>query len=268
MFILKYPLIFASSVSKTQTRAHRRHSTLPNWETTLKRSTWRIISSRANNDYLLSSPFSRERRKRGGIGSLDIASIASESRWSANVTSSATSASSWTTTGHGAWNAERGTGACAYYFFRLAVARRNCTCFGPLLLPRYSRAFTILDGGRSATFRSFFFHLFFLFSFFFFFLFCRGGCATLPDSALRTLDGAGKKALTAVWQLPPLSYIHTWWTTLLHVCACVQLTPGVHVRACTHVRQTNRTKRIFCSVLVHVQRARAYDAWRTRRRDR
>ena len=31
---------------------------------------------------------------------------------------------------------------------------------------------------------------------------------------LRTLDGAGKKALTAVSQLPPLSYIHTWWTAL------------------------------------------------------
>lgn len=69
--------------------------------------------------------------------------------------------------------------------------------------------FTLTRVSRSPTFRSFFF-LFLSFPFFRPWMRHATGAPVL-----RTLDGAGKKALTAVSQLPPLSYIHTWWTALL-----------------------------------------------------
>lgn len=69
--------------------------------------------------------------------------------------------------------------------------------------------FALTRVSRSPTFRSFFF-LFLSFPFFRPWMRHATGAPVL-----RTLDGAGKKALTAVSQLPPLSYIHTWWTALL-----------------------------------------------------
>lgn len=61
--------------------------------------------------------------------------------------------------------------------------RTDCTCWPSLASSVASvRTFTIFPADVQPLLDSFF----------------AGGCATLPDSVLRTLDEAGKKALTAV----------------------------------------------------------------------
>ena len=194
-----------------------------------------------------------------------------QSRWSANLTSPASEpnvASSWRTTGHGTWNAERGKGACAYYFFRLTVARTARAAALCCFLDRLGTRELLLGGGRSATFRFLFFFLFFFSSVVDAPRYRTPFYARWMEQVKRPLQ------LSDSCRRCPI-YIRDEPLCSTRVCVCVRtLTPvytrDTHTHTCTHVYQTNRTngRRNAFSVLVHVQRARAYNAWRTRRRDR